>query len=927
MDQLSLIITMHNDADKIRNTIQQTQDFLKLNNIDAEIIIAEDGSTDGTDQIAKEIASTNPSIYHLHADQKLGKGLAIERATKFAHNNLVMFMDSDLSTDLSGIPRLIQAIKDGASIAVGSRGHPQSQVERDSKRDLFSHAFNAIVQFLFGIKIRDMQCGFKAFLKKDVTPLFELIKQKKWAWDTELLVLATKIGLTITEIPITWREAGDTKVKILHNTKEHIKGLVQLKWRLLFEKTLKVSLINLQAQRANEPPKTGLPQNIDASGQPAPTKGLMIGGFQINKEFILKFIRFCIAGAISYFVQIGLTFLILLFLPDELIATTVGILLTQFFHFWLSKDFAFRYKDKARVTQFFYFLATRFASILIQIVVTDLAFELFNINIFIGQLMGIMVSMLFNFVTSNWLIFVEPKTLKEAEQKARQVQITTYVLLFLTAIFVGLLTVNNESPIISSDNLHMLLNGQVIIGNGGLPLFKWTHTPLYKYLIMLVIVVFKDTTFYLRLVQVVIYAMSVCMVYATICLKKSRKIALTAAIFYMFSYFSLFAANDVHEEALVVIFIAASYYFAFAYEKERKPLLFWCYAASVGLAFFTKETVMIVLVIYMIYMVFWVKPPKKDLIVAVGILGLFFAAFMFVELLQDWWIIWNYLGIGQPGADTFLSQSGVDFSKLLTAFAVEPVIFGLALINVAIKLIKIFKRKAVNSDKTSKRIGSDQVVAISILIFLGFYVISRSRLFHLIYITLLTTYFAAECCFKLVDFFQSKAPKFAALYRRNPKKAVAVVLLPLLTVHLLLFAPNLYSIRTRGDGIVQVYQEIGAYVGKNATYCEIHTGINYYIENLYSFNGNYNSYERHNFVFRNDSDNMYVTSWKNISDYGLKFFLYEEGLTDHNSFFYAITRNGSLSSVKNYTYRATGMWDAAWWEPVTYSTIELYTLL
>ncbi len=242
---------MHNDADKVEISIKKARDFLEQHKIEAEIIITEDSSTDGTEIIAKKLTETTPNLFLLHDEKKLGKGLAIEKAIQFAHNAVVMFMDADLATDLSYIPTLLKQIEVGASIAMGSRLHPQSKVIRKWSREIASKFFNLFVHVLFGVKDSDMQCGFKAFRKKDVEPFFGLIKQKKWAWDTELLIYAHKVGLKIVEIPIRWSEGGDTKVRILNNTIEHIKGLSQLRWRLLRDKVLKAKLNQIEGNFKN----------------------------------------------------------------------------------------------------------------------------------------------------------------------------------------------------------------------------------------------------------------------------------------------------------------------------------------------------------------------------------------------------------------------------------------------------------------------------------------------------------------------------------------------------------------------------------------------------------------------------------------------------------------------------------------------------
>ncbi len=650
-----------------------------------------------------------------------------------------------------------------------------------------------------------------------------------------------------------------------------------------------------------------------------PLKSIKIGGFEIDKEFILKFLRFCVAGGISFGLQITLTFLLSFIITELIIATTVAILLTQIFHFWLSKDFAFRYKEKSRTTQFVYFLGTRSVSILMQIVVTDLGTGLFNISWIFAQLIGILVGMLFSFATSNWLIFVQPNTLEEKQLKQRQINIITYFVLFLAALFLGLLIVTETSPILNSDNLYLYLDAKVTIAYGGLPYYHWHHTPLYKYLIAIVIVIFGKVEFYLRLVQIFVYCASVCIVYAIVTLKKSRKVALIAAVLYMFSYFPLFAASDIHEEALVVLFILLSFYFGFLYEKQRKGLWFWAYCLCLGLAFFTKETVLVVLVIYAIYMLFWVKPPKNDLLIGAGILVVFFMAFAFVELQQDWWIITNYLGVWKPGADTFLSRAGLDLTKFLTVLAIEPVSFTLALLNSAIILVKLITKK--------HKLGSDDALAVSLLIYFGFHIISRAMLWHVVYVSFITVYLAADELVLLINYIQRKSPKFSALVGRNPRKAFALVCLPLLTVHMVMFVPNIPPLRDRGMSYVEMYQKIASIVQDNNTYCETHDGINYYIKNLYSFNAYYNSRLRNNFLNWNESDIITITDMQNITDYNLKYFIYEELWVSPESFFYTIVHNGTLSSVRNFTYDAHALADTVWWMPAVISTVELYEMI
>lgn len=117
--------------------------------------------------------------------------------------------------------------------------------------------------------------------------------------------------------------------------------------------------------------------------------------------------------------------------------------------------------------------------------------------------------------------------------------------------------------------------------------------------------------------------------------------------------------------------------------------------------------------------------------------------------------------------------------------------------------------------------------------------------------------------------------------------------------------------------------EIGQIVGNEKTYTENHDGINYYIPNLFSFNGFYSSYQRNGFLEWEESDVFTITSMSNITDLGLRYFVFEERKTK-DGFFKEICRNGTLTPVKNYNFDARGEWSMIWWESPIPSKIELY---
>ncbi|GAB4314435.1 MAG: hypothetical protein Kow0069_15880 [Promethearchaeota archaeon] len=422
----SVVMTSHDDAPFIRSAVQTVLRFIRKTGFASELIVAEDGSTDGTDDILAEMAASDPLLVHLHSDERLGKGRAVERAVERASGTYVLVMDSDLSSSLDDAFPLLEAVRSGCAVALGSRFHPSSKVTRKGYRTFLSVAHRVLAKILTGLKEKDPQVGFKVLRKQDVLPLFGLVREKAWAWDTELLVLAARCGLNVVELPVTWTERKNpSKVRVLPNIVEHLVALARLRWRLWTDGEL----------------KSQLAKRFDAGGDCASTRiwSVRLVGITIDRELVGKFFRFCVAGAISFCVQAGLTWLFLHWIPLVILSTSVAVGLTQVFHFWLSKDFAFKYRHKPRVVQFLYFLETRLASILIQIIITDVASEVLGWTWVLGQLGGVLVSVLFNFATANWLVFAEPATPEEAERKRRQKVWTAAIIAFLSSAFVGLL--------------------------------------------------------------------------------------------------------------------------------------------------------------------------------------------------------------------------------------------------------------------------------------------------------------------------------------------------------------------------------------------------------------------------------------------------------------------------------------------------------
>ena len=136
-----------------------------------ELIIAEDGSTDGSAEFVQEYEQSDTRIHLLHSDERLGRGKALNRAIYEAKGKIVCYYDVDLATDMQHLPELIDAIRKGADIATGSRLMPGSDIIRTGGREIASRSYNFLVRIFLGSKIFDHQCGFKAFNKEHILPI------------------------------------------------------------------------------------------------------------------------------------------------------------------------------------------------------------------------------------------------------------------------------------------------------------------------------------------------------------------------------------------------------------------------------------------------------------------------------------------------------------------------------------------------------------------------------------------------------------------------------------------------------------------------------------------------------------------------------------------------------------------------------------
>ncbi len=234
--KVSLFIPVYNEERIIEKNIEEILTEINKLPFDFELVIVDDSSIDRSSSIIEKLSKKKSNLVHLRYENGPTRRENLAQSFKKARGNIVVFMDMDLATNLQYITNLIDSIKEGYDIVTGSRYISGSKTKRKLSRLIVSHLYNSFVRLYFKTKIKDHECGFKAFKKDVILRLvdemgFDETLERGVAWDTEMLIRALRHNYRIKEIPIIWREG---KKSALHFSREYkvFPYLIKLKKKL-----------------------------------------------------------------------------------------------------------------------------------------------------------------------------------------------------------------------------------------------------------------------------------------------------------------------------------------------------------------------------------------------------------------------------------------------------------------------------------------------------------------------------------------------------------------------------------------------------------------------------------------------------------------------------------------------------------------------
>lgn len=232
--ELSIIIPAYNEQARLPRTLTRVHQYLASQNISAEIIVVDDGSTDDTAKVAEECQGRQLPLFVIRNGENRGKGFSVRRGMLAARGRVALFTDADLSAPIEEAGKLLAALSD-YDVAIGSRAVDRSLIEvhQSGLRERAGMVFNCAVRVMTGLPFSDTQCGFKAFRRDRSQLVFEQQRVEGFGFDPEVLFIAHRHGLQITEVPVRWAHDPATKVHVVRDSLQMLADLLFIRWNQL----------------------------------------------------------------------------------------------------------------------------------------------------------------------------------------------------------------------------------------------------------------------------------------------------------------------------------------------------------------------------------------------------------------------------------------------------------------------------------------------------------------------------------------------------------------------------------------------------------------------------------------------------------------------------------------------------------------------
>jgi dolichyl-phosphate beta-glucosyltransferase len=230
---VAIVIPAYNEERRLPATLQTLRAFADTENRIAEIIVADDGSRDGTAAVVREVARSDSRVRLVSYCPNAGKGYAVRRGVLEATADQILLSDADLSTPIEEMGKLWRALE-RADVAIGSRALDPSlvKVRQGRLRRRMGQTFNALMRWITGLPYQDTQCGFKLLPHRIAREVFAEAVVDRFAWDVEMLMLIHLRRYSVAEVPVLWFNSRDSRVNILRDSLRMLIDTLSIRARL-----------------------------------------------------------------------------------------------------------------------------------------------------------------------------------------------------------------------------------------------------------------------------------------------------------------------------------------------------------------------------------------------------------------------------------------------------------------------------------------------------------------------------------------------------------------------------------------------------------------------------------------------------------------------------------------------------------------------
>ncbi len=228
---LSIVIPAYNEEKRIGSSLVKIMDYMEQKKVAYELVIADDGSRDNTENVARSVVGSRAALQYLRAETNKGKGNAVKRGMLAAKGAFSLLTDADLSTPIDELDKFVPIMAKPDSVIIGNRKTKGANVRKhqDLIRENMGKVFTMLTNVILCMWQSDFTCGFKVFGHSARERIFKAAIIDRWGYDAELLFLARRYGYTIKEVPVVWDNSEATKVNLLLDTLRTFKELFEIR--------------------------------------------------------------------------------------------------------------------------------------------------------------------------------------------------------------------------------------------------------------------------------------------------------------------------------------------------------------------------------------------------------------------------------------------------------------------------------------------------------------------------------------------------------------------------------------------------------------------------------------------------------------------------------------------------------------------------